>query len=128
MGQVKQAVMDAGLSLAGGAAARTVSKLVPLPDTGLTGIAKGIAAALAVGMGARKFLGGDKARFVMAGAMQVPLKALIVQYLPSAAAYLGEYEMFQAYPGAVDGYLDSVGNPSGIGAMDSEEEFAGIYD
>lgn len=113
--------MDAVATLGGGALARTVSGFVPLGDTGLTGAAKGIGVAVAVGMVARRFLSSDTARFVMAGAMQVPIKNLITGFIPQAGAFLGDYDVGgydnELIPGGdVGDYIDA-----GIG--DDSEQF-----
>jgi hypothetical protein len=115
--QIKQGAMDAGATLVGGAVARTVSGFVPLPDTGITGVAKGTLVAVGVGMAARRFLGSDTSRFIMAGAMQVPLKNLITTFIPQAGAFLGDYDNVGAYIGEepeVSGYVSDV---SGVGEM-----------
>jgi len=50
-------------------------------------------------MVARRFLGADAARFVIAGGMQVPVKSLVTTMIPAAAPLLGDYDMLLAYPG-----------------------------
>jgi len=110
----KQGVMDALATLGGGAAARIVSNVVPLGNDGIMGAGKGLLVALGVGFGARKFLSADTARFVTAGAMQVPLKNLITSFVPQAGAYLGDYDSIGAYE-AMQGYLPGTGTPSADG-------------
>lgn len=94
---LKQGAMDAGATLVGGAAARLAGGLLPLPKDGLAGVASGLAVALGVGYAARKVVRGDTARFITAGAMQVPIKALITTFVPQAGAYLGDYDNIGAY-------------------------------
>lgn len=121
MGQLRQGVMDAGATLVGGALARTASGLIPLPNTGLTGAAVGLGVALGIGMAARKVVSADTARFLTAGAMQVPLKSLITTFVPQAGAFLGDYDNIGTYAlpgGGVAGYLDSVSDPSDYGRSD----------
>lgn len=96
--QAMQGAKDAGYVLAGGAATRAVSNIVPLAKTGIMGAAVQLASALAVGMVARRFLGADAARFVVAGGMQVPVKSLVTSLVPAAAPLLGDYDMLLAYP------------------------------
>lgn len=126
VGQVMQGMKDAGATLVGGALARTATGFVPLPNTGLTGAAVGVGVAVALGMVARKVVSADTARFITAGAMQVPLKALITTAVPSAGAFLGDYDAMGVYgPQGVAGYLDSVSDPSD--ALSSYVD-AGVYD
>lgn len=115
--QIQQGAMDAGATLVGGAVARTVSGFVPLSDAGIMGVAKGTLVAVGVGMAARRFLSSDTSRFIMAGAMQVPLKNLITTFVPQAGAFLGDYDGVSAYIGEepeVSGYVSDV---SGVGEM-----------
>lgn len=115
VGQVMQGVKDAGATLVGGALARTATGFVPLPNTGLTGAAVGVGVAVGIGMLARKVVSHDTARFITAGAMQVPLKSIITTVLPQAGAFLGDYDSMGTYQlpgGGVSGYLDSVSDPS----------------
>lgn len=95
--QLKQGAMDAGATLVGGAAARMASGVLPLPKDGLAGVASGLAVALGVGYAARKVVRGDTARFITAGAMQVPIKALITTFVPGAGAFLGDYDGVGTY-------------------------------
>ena len=96
-GKVQRGLMDAGATLAGGAVARVAGGFIPLPNTGLTGVAVGVGVAIGVGMVANKVVSQDTARFVVAGAMQVPLKNLITTFVPGAGAYLGDYDNVGAY-------------------------------
>ena len=123
--QIKQGVMDAGATLAGGAAARTVSGMLPLPKDGVAGAASGLAVALAVGILARKVVSSDTARFITAGAMQVPVKNLITTFVPGAGAFLGDYDSMGAYalPTGVGNYL----SPGMYGVPESQEDI-GIYE
>ena len=125
--QLKQGAMDAGATLVGGAVARTASGLLPLPKDGIAGVAAGIGVALLVGMGARKVVSADTARFITAGAMQVPIKNLITTFVPQAGAFLGDYDSVGAYalPNAgVGDYL----NPGAMYGYQNEVESMGAYD
>lgn len=121
--------MDAGATLVGGALARTVGGFVPLPKDGIAGAASGLAVALGVGYAARKVVSADTARFITAGAMQVPIKNLITTFVPQAGAFLGDYDNIGAYalpsgvgdylnPGDMYGYADDVSQGVGQGAYE----------
>lgn len=114
--QIQQGAMDAGATLVGGAVARIATGLLPLPNTGLTGVASGLAVAVGVGMLSRRMVGADTARFITAGAMQVPIKNLITTFIPQAGAFLGDYDNVGAYQlpngGGVGDYLQSGGMAS----------------
>ena len=114
--------MDAGATLAGGAVARTVTGMLPLPKDGIAGVAAGVAVAVGVGYAARKVVSADTARFLTAGAMQVPLKALITTFLPTAGAFLGDYDSVGAYmlPDA------GVGNYMNDGSLSGSEEYVEV--
>ena len=128
LGIVKQGATDAALTLAGGAAARTVSGFVPLPDTGIAGVAKQVGVAVAVGIASRKFLGGDRARFITAGAMQVPLKNLITTVMPGAGQFLGDYDGVGAYISGDDGMAGYVQDVGGMGSLyEGVGEYAGGF-
>ena len=123
---VKQAVMDSGATLVGGAVARTVNGFVPLPNDGIIGAAKGVGVAVAVGMLARKVVSSDVARFITAGAMQVPLKGFITSFVPGAGAFLGDYDNIGAYEmeSGVSDYLDTQATEG----MSGEETFVEAYE
>ncbi len=125
---LRQGAMDAGATLVGGAVARVVGGLVPLPKDGLAGVASGLGVALAVSFGARKIVGADTARFITAGAMQVPIKALITTFVPGAGAYLGDYDNIGAYalPGQMGDYLAPPGGAMYGSPADVEE--MGVYE
>lgn len=125
MGTVRQSAMDAVATLGGGAAARVVSNFIPLGEAGMMGVAKGVLVALGVGYGARRFLSHDTARFVTAGAMQVPIKNLITSFVPQAGAYLGDYDQISAYQADVEGYLPGTGSLAGM--YDSQDDGVGEY-
>lgn len=118
---VQQGAMDAGATLVGGAVARTVSGLLPLPAGGLAGVAAGLAVAVGVGMAAKKVVSHDTARFITAGAMQVPIKNLITTFIPQAGAFLGDYDNIGAYQ-LPDG--QGMGDYLQSGGMASYEEAA----
>lgn len=126
---LQQGAMDAGATLVGGAAARIVGGLLPLPKDGLAGVASGLAVALGVSFAARKVVKGDTARFITAGAMQVPIKSLITTFVPQAGAYLGDYDSIGAYalPSSqgVGDYLQSGGMAGMYGSPAGE---IGVYE
>lgn len=109
----KQAVVDAGMVLVGGAASKTISNMIPFGGSPVIDLAKGLVVAIALRKVSNKFLGGDKARFIAAGALAAPLKDAIVGYVPGAAAFLGEdfsaYSSMAAYSD-VAGYIDGTGS------------------
>jgi hypothetical protein len=109
----KQMVVDSTLALAGGAAARTVSNLIPIQLTGYGAVAKDLAVALGVRMLAQRFLGAERARMIGVGAMQVPMKNLITALVPGAAPYLGSYDSLGAYMPANGGFAGQIYGPSG---------------
>lgn len=119
--QLQQGAMDAGATLLGGALARFGTGMLPLPKEGLAGVASGFAVAVVVGLGARQVVSADVARFVTAGAMQVPIKNLITTFIPQAGAFLGDYDNIGAYmiapPEGVSDYLQS-GGMAAYGAED----------
>jgi len=120
LGTLKQGVVDAGYTLLGGAASRFASKVIPLSDDGVTGIGKSVGVALAIAIASRKVVGADAARFITAGAMQVPLKKIAETYLPSVAPFLGSYGELSSYEGGINGYLDPTGSAAGAGGYESE--------
>lgn len=123
---VKQGVVDAGATLVGGALARTATGFLPFPNTGVMGAAVGLGVAVGIGMLSRKVVSADMARFLTAGAMQVPLKNLITGFVPQAGAFLGDYDNMGTYQvgsggNGMSSYLDSVDNPGDLG------EYAEVY-
>lgn len=125
--QLKQGAMDAGATLVGGAVARMATGLVPLPKDGIAGAASGLAVALGVGIAARKIVSSDTARFITAGAMQVPIKNLITTFVPQAGAFLGDYDNVGTYalPQGVGDYL----NPGSMyGSPQDSEVEVGVYE
>lgn len=123
---VQQGAMDAGATLAGGAVARMATGLLPLPKDGIMGAATGLAIAVGVGYAARQFVSADTARFITAGAMQVPIKQIITTFVPGAGAFLGDYDSVGAYalpPGNdVGDYLNS----GGMAGITPEEDYVEI--
>jgi hypothetical protein len=116
----KQAVVDASMVVVGGAAAKTISGFIPFGGTPVVDLAKGLVVAIALRKVGNKFLGGDKARFLAAGALASPLKDALIGFVPGAAQYLGEdmsaYSSIAAYSD-VAGYIDGTGSfaePSGV--------------
>jgi hypothetical protein len=125
---LKQGVMDAGATLAGGAAARIATGMLPLPKDGLAGAAAGLAVALGVGMAARKVVGSDTARFITAGAMQVPLKSLITSFVPQAGAFLGDYDNMSAYALPPAPQMGDYLNPGMYGQPEDASVEIGAYE
>lgn len=95
--QVKQLTMDTIMVTAGGAVQRVAAKFLPTMSNPLVEAAKGTAVAVAVGIAGRRFLGADRARFLAAGAMMPVLKNVVTAYLPSASAFMGDYEPLGTY-------------------------------
>jgi len=123
---IKQAIQigkDTAAVLAGGAAGRTIGGMLPSFGNPVAEAAKGILIAIAIRMAASRFLGADVARFAAAGAMQVPLKNLVVGFVPQVAPFLGDYDlaMLSSYSGA------ALNGGSGEGAgMGSYAPFIGV--
>jgi hypothetical protein len=118
--------MDAGATLVGGAIARTATGMLPLPAEGIAGVAAGMVVAVGVGYAARRVVSSDTARFLTAGAMQVPLKALITTFIPQAGAFLGAYDDVGAYalPAGVGNYM----NDGSLSGSDGEYIEVGAYE
>ena len=120
--------MDAGATLAGGAVARMASGFLPSLGSPLVNVAAQFALGAGIGIASRKVVSADTARFITAGAMQVPLKNLITTFVPQAGAFLGDYDNVGTYEmpgGGVSGYMGA-----GQGAEDLqgyEDEFAEVY-
>lgn len=122
LGSVVETAKDAGATLVGGAAARVISGYIPIQQQGLVGVAVQTAVAIGLRMIAGKVVNRDLARFVGAGAMQVPLKNLITTFVPQAGAFLGDYDGVGAYlpEAGVGAYLEP-----GVG--DYENQQVGSY-
>ena len=122
-GLVKVAVQgakDAALVMGGGAATRAIVNMLPLDDkskSGLMGAAVATGAVIGVSMAARRFLGADSARMVVAGGMIVPVKAMLTQFVPSLGPLLGDYDGFGAY-------LDPMGSYPALAGTDASEYVA----
>ena len=120
MRQTTQLVKDTGYVLAGSALGGVASGFLPDLGNPFANAAKGVAVAVGVRMLAARFLGADGARLAAAGALQVPLKNLVIGFLPAdqqvrARALLGDYGDLGAYAAL---------NPGAIG--DESEQF-GAY-
>lgn len=127
--QIQQGAMDAGATLVGGAVGRMASGFIPIDQKGLTGVAVQLGVAVVVGMGARQFVSADTARFITAGAMQVPIKNLITTFVPQAGAFLGDYDNVGAY--AVGGGNNGMGNylsPGMYGYTEDQDVEIGVYE
>ncbi len=127
---VQQGAMDAGATLVGGALGRMASGLVPLPKDGLTGVAVQLGVAVGVGFVARQVVTADTARFITAGAMQVPIKNLITTFVPQAGAFLGDYDNIGAYQLPNGNGMGNYLSPGmyGYGAENAEEVEIGVYE
>jgi hypothetical protein len=118
MRQTTQMVKDTGAVLAGSALGGVASGFLPDLGNPFANAAKGVIVAIGVRMAAARFLGADTARFAAAGALQVPLKNLVIGFLPAdqqvrARALLGDYGDLGAY--------------AAIGGMGQDESELGAY-
>jgi hypothetical protein len=128
---LKQTAMDTVLVLAGGAAQRTVNNFVPAIANQYAEAAKGLAIATVLRLAAGKFLGADRARFIGAGAMQLPIKNLIVSLAPPAAGFLGDYEISTGINPLGDAYPDGgylAGEEDTMGDYSPAQEVMGSYE
>lgn len=98
----------------GSAAGRTIGNLLPSFGNPVADAAKGVLVAIGVRMIASRFMGSDVARFAAAGAMQAPIRDLIVGFVPAAAPFLSSYDQ-----PALSSYADVAG---WIGADGEQEE------
>lgn len=126
--QLQQGAMDAGATLVGGAVARIATGFLPLPKTGVMGAASGLAVALGVGIAARRFVSHDTARFLTAGAMQVPIKNLITSFVPQAGAFLGDYDNISAYALPSGDGMGNYLSPGMYGAAEAQDVEIGVYE
>lgn len=76
--QLFKGVGDAAYVVTGEVAASAIPRLAGLPSTGTVGLAAQAGAAFAVGMVADRFLGSSRGAFVLAGALAVPLRNLVI--------------------------------------------------
>jgi hypothetical protein len=121
--QTTQMVKDTGAVLAGSALGGVASGFLPDLGNPIANAAKGVLVAIGVRMAAARFLGADTARFAAAGAMQVPLKNLVIGFLPAdqqvrARALLGDYGDLGAYAALASG--GGVGDEQDLGAYTQE--------
>lgn len=127
--QLRQGAMDAGAALVGGAAGRIVTGMLPLPKEGLAGVASSLAVALGVGFAARKVVSADTARFITAGAMQVPIKNLITTFVPQAGAFLGDYDNIGTYALPGENQMGNYLSPGMYGYQQENEDVEiGVYE
>lgn len=106
-GTVFRGVKDGATVVAGKAATRIVSGLLPLPKDGVMGIAVQGVSAIIVGLAGQKFLGRDAGRLLLAGGFAAPIESF-AKGLPVVGAALsddygyslpvGEYPMIGEYP------------------------------
>jgi hypothetical protein len=125
--QLRQGAMDAGATLVGGAVGRFATGLLPLPKDGIAGVASSLAVALGVGIAARKVVSADTARFITAGAMQVPIKNLITTFVPQAGAFLGDYDSVGSYALPNGNGMGNYLSP-GMYAYENEDVEIGVYE
>lgn len=124
MRQTTQMVKDTGAVLAGSALGGVASGFLPDLGNPFANAAKGVLVAIGVRMAAARFLGADTARFAAAGALQVPLKNLVIGFLPAdqqvrARALLGDYGDLGAYA-ALQGGIGDDEFVEGIGSYTTE--------
>lgn len=123
-------VKRSGTVLGGGIVGRVVTDMLPAvapqgkAESPVVTAAKGTLVAIGVRMLAKRFLGADVATDLAIGAMQVPLKTLIVGFAPAenrdkVASFLGDYSL-GAYAGDLVAQLPDgtevreFGNPAGV--------------
>jgi hypothetical protein len=114
---------ESGVALAGMAAGRTISNMIPFGGSPLIDFAKGTAVAIGIRMLGEKMIGRDLARVAAIGAMLGPTRSLIVGYFPTAGSFLGAYggggvmalpriparSTISSYSGAMQGYDGNAG-------------------
>jgi hypothetical protein len=128
---IQRGAMDAGATLAGGAIARMAAGFLPSLGSPLVNIAAQLAVGAGIGIASRKMVSSDTARFITAGAMQVPLKNLITTFVPQAGAFLGDYDNVGTYElpgGGVSGYMESAAGNGGVSGYEEEMVDVGAYD
>jgi hypothetical protein len=125
---LQQGAMDAGATLVGGAVGRIAAGFVPVQQTGLTGVAVQLGVAVAVGFVSRNFVAADTARFITAGAMQVPIKNLITTFVPQAGAFLGDYDNIASYEIGGGNGMGNYLSPGMYGYSESEDVEIGVYE
>lgn len=92
--QAIQGVQDSAFVLIGDAGADIVPNLLNLPKAGVVGIAARSAAVIGLGFLAHRFLGADRARFVVAGGLASIGRGVIVGLnVPIISAALSSYPM-----------------------------------
>lgn len=107
VGTLTQGVKDAGLVLAGKAATNFASRMVPTTSAAM-GVATRVAAALGVGLLARRFMGADSARLVIAGGLVAPIEnAIKAANVPLLSGALASDEEIGAYYDGVGSYLEA---------------------
>lgn len=125
IGTIMQGGKDAALVLGGQAGTNYLARLVPVPASASAntqaaiGLGSRVVAAVVVGYAARRFLGADAARFVIAGGIAVPLKAAImVAQIPVLSGALSSDEEIGAYYERLGSYVEAVPriNTNGVDA------------
>jgi len=119
LSSITRGVMDA-LSVTGGKVLTNLGtrNLPALPLPGMAGdVVKGLAVATAVAMAASKFLGGDRARFVAAGAYSAVAEGVIrALNIPVVSQALGEYDIMNNALTALGSYARPAMLPAGVGS------------
>lgn len=107
MGSIMRSYKDGLFVTVGGGLTHTVSGFIPAIGTGVVGLLQPVVAAAAVTFAADKFVRGDNARMIAAGAAQQVIKAVVAQFFPTLGQYLGAYNTIGAY--TMGDYLHSGG-------------------
>jgi hypothetical protein len=135
----KDLLIGTGFALGGMAVGRFVASNVPLNVNNAqlqpyVDFGKGVAVAVAIQMFGSKAIGRDNARLAAIGALVVPVKNLVISFMPQAANFLGAYDRPTAMPGFTStGRMNayppraqvSAYPSAGMGSYASHESYAG---
>lgn len=118
-------VMDAALAVVGKTGARFIGAKLPAIVPGQAGqIVNAALSALVLGFLTNKALGGDKARMIVAGALQAPIETALAPAL--AGIGLSSYRGIRAYPSMPS--LSSYAGVSPRSALAGDQSYdAGIF-
>lgn len=120
VGLVMQGAKDAGAIVGGKVAANVVARAIPLADAGAMGVIKRVAAAVAVGYAANKFLSRDTARLMLAGGLTAVIESAARAVLPANIVAIG---LAGEDADALGAYLAGIEEGAALGA----EEGIGAY-